>query len=225
MKKILLLLTVALLPLSLLAQEQRKYEIGAEASFGFSAQNGFNAKNKSNHYSFDVFGGYKFNDSFSAGLGLIYSMFKGREDLPIHFENVFITTEPYSGFRPYVYGRYDFLPHKRWTPYVGAKLGYAFFMNSTVNYYVNPLAVGTGFMYDPVDLSGYEYLRDVDHTLGVKGGVFGILDLGAAVHIGHKGSKLSMGVSMDLQPVKFEYNGHTENRFNFTIGPKIGFIF
>ena len=224
MKKILLLLTVALLPLSLFAQEQRKYEIGAEASFGFSAQNGFNAKNKSNHYSFDVFGGYKFNPSFSAGLGFNYSLFKGRSDLSSNLENVFITTDPYSSFRPYIYGRYDFLPNKRWTPYVGAKLGYAFFKNSQIQYNVFPTEDGYGFYYG-VDMSPYEYLKYLDHTLGVKGGVFGILDLGAAVHIGHKGSKLSMGVSMDLQPVKFEYNGHTENRFNFTIGPKIGFIF
>lgn len=225
MKKVLLLLTVALLPLSLFAQEQRKYEIGAEASFGFSAQNGFNAKNKSNHYSFDVFGGYKFNDSFSVGLGLIYSKFKGREDLPIHFENVFITTDPYSGFRPYVYGRYDFLPNKRWTPYVGAKLGYAFFKKSQIQYNVFPFEDGYGFYYGDVDLSEFEYLKDLDHTLGIKGGVFGVLDLGAAVHIGNKGSKLSLGVVMDLQPVKFQYNNTTDKKLNFTIGPKIGFSF
>ena len=98
MKKVLLLLTVALLPLSLFAQEQRKYEIGAEASFGISA------KYRANHYGFDVYGGYKFNDSFSAGLGFNYSLFKGRSDLSCNLENVFITTDPYSGFRPYVYG-------------------------------------------------------------------------------------------------------------------------
>ena len=219
MKKILLLLTVALLPLSLFAQQQRKYEIGAEASFGFSS------KYRANHYGFDVFGGYRFNDSFSAGLGFNYSKFKGRADLACNLENVFITTDPYSGFRPYVYGRYDFLPYKRWTPYVGAKLGYAFFKNSQIIFNVNPFPDGYGFYYGDVDLSEFEYLKDLDHTLGVKGSVFGVLDLGAAVHIGHKGSKLSLGVVMDLQPVKFQYINTSDRKFNFTVGPKIGFSF
>lgn len=172
MKKVLLLLTVALLPLSLSAQQQRKYEIGAEASFGISA------KYRANHYGFDVYGGYKFNPSFSAGLGFNYSLFKGRSDLSSNLENVFITTDPYSGFRPYVYGRYDFLPGKRWTPYVGAKLGYAFFKKSQIQYNVFPTEDGYGFYYG-ADMSDYEYLKDLDHTLGIKGGVFGVLDLGA----------------------------------------------
>jgi hypothetical protein len=171
----------------------------------------------------DLFGGYKVNEAFSAGIGLNFNQYAGRTDLVTNLENVFISTDVYRGFRPYVYARYDFLPNKRWTPYVGARMGYAFFMNSKVSYNVVPS--DGGFYYGEQDLSEYEYLKNLDHSLGIKGGVFGVLDLGAAVHIGNKGSKLSMGVSMDLQPVKFSYNNTVDRKFNFTVGPKIGFSF
>lgn len=84
-----------------------------------------------------------------------------------------------------------------------------------------------GIMYG-LDTSEYEYLRDLDHSLGVKGNVYTSIGVGASLHLGKekKGGKLSFGVSMDLQPVKFSYYNHPqEKKVNFSIGPKIGYTF
>ena len=82
-----------LLP-SLSAQEIRKYEIGVDASYGFKVD-----KFKANNYGFDLFGGYRFNDHFSAGAGLSYINFNGRMDLPSGIEDVGIWTDNYSLYR------------------------------------------------------------------------------------------------------------------------------
>ena len=217
MKRIAILMAACfcLLP-SLSAQEIRKYEIGVDASYGFKVD-----KFKANNYGFDLFGGYRFNDHFSAGAGLSYINFNGRMDLPSGIEDVGIWTDNYSAYRPFVYGRYDFLPNRKWTPFVGVRLGYAFFRNTSLHYTV----LATGTAYDPIDMSAYEYLRDLDHTLGVKGSVFGTIDLGVARHIGTKGGKISIGVFLDVQPVKFTYYKNEQKRINTTIGSKIGVTF
>ena len=132
-----------LLP-SLSAQEIRKYEIGVDASYGFKVD-----KFKANNYGFDLFGGYRFNDHFSAGAGLSYINFNGRMDLPSGIEDVGIWTDNYSAYRPFVYGRYDFLPNRKWTPFVGVRLGYAFFRNTSLHYTV----LATGTAYDPIEVS------------------------------------------------------------------------
>ena len=80
----------------------------------------------------------------------------------------------------------------------------------------------TGGTFNPAD---YEYLRALDHSLGIKGNVYGSIDLGFARYMGTKGSKLSLGVSLDLQPVKFEYNGTSKDKFHYSVGPKAGFSF
>ena len=198
---------------SLSAQEIRKLEIGADATYGISLK-----KSEANRYEFDLFGGYKVNDRFSAGAGVNYTSYMSRL-LPSGIENVIVQTKPYHAVRPFVYARYDFLPDRKWTPFVGAQLGYAFFSDSSLNYGVLYGGDGT------IDASDYEYLRDLDHTLDVKGGVFGSIDLGISRHIGTKGAKLSFGVSLDYQPVTFDYYKHSEKRTNLTVGPKIGMSF
>lgn len=226
MKKILVLCLGALLLIpSLNAQEIKKYEIGADASFGFGKRNQDN-----NNYNFSVFGGYKVSNALSVGAGLNYARFQGRWDVPSGIENVYVITNPYQAFRPFVYAHYDFLPNFRWTPYVDARLGYAFFSNSSISYGVNPFALAGpegGIMYG-LDTSEYEYLRDLDHSLAVKGNVYTSIGVGASLHLGKKknGGKLNLGVSMDLQPVSFSYYNHPqEKKVNFSIGPKIGYTF
>ncbi len=212
-RKIVLLAAACCLLPSLSAQEIRKFEIGVDASYGISLK-----KSEANRYGFDLFGGYKVNEHFSAGAGVNYTSYMSRL-LPSGMENIIVQTKPYHAVRPFVYARYDFLPDRKWTPFVGARLGYAFFSDSSLNYGVLYGGDGT------IDASDYEYLRDLDHTLDVKGGVFGSIDLGVSRHIGTKGAKLSFGVSLDYQPVTFNYYKHSEKRTNLTVGPKIGLIY
>ncbi len=226
MKRILILWLGALLLIpSLNAQETRKYEIGADASFSFGNKN-----REHNQYSFSIFGGYKVNDALSFGAGLNYAKFQSRWDLPSGIEDVYIIANPYQAFRPFAYVHYDILPNSKWTPFVDARLGYAFFSNSRLSYGVNPFALTGpegGIMYG-LDTSEFDYLRDLDHSLGVKGNVFASLGVGAAVHLGkhRRGGKLNLGVSMDLQPVAFSYYNHPkQNKVNFSIGPKLGYTF
>ena len=225
-KRFIMIITMCLVLLqSLTAQEVRKYEIGADASFGFGDKN-----QQRNNYSFSVFGGYKVNNSFSVGAGLNYTKYQYRQDLPSGIDDVYIITDPYQAFRPFVYAHYDFLPNSRWTPYVDAKLGYAFFSNSQIAYGVNPFALTGpegGTMYG-LDTSEFNYLKDLDHSLGIKGNVYTSIGVGASLHLGKekKGGKLNFGVSMDLQPVKFSYYNHPDQKkVNFTIGPKLGYTF
>lgn len=226
MKKILIVwLGVMLIFPSLNAQETRKYEIGADASFGFRKKS-----QENNNYSFSAFGGYKLNNSLSVGAGLNYTKYQSRSDVPSGIDDVYIIIQPYQAFRPFVYAHYDFLPSFRWTPYVDARLGYAFFSNSSISYGVNPFALTGpegGIMYG-LDTSEFEYLRDLDHSLGVKGNVYTSIGVGDSLHLGKnkKGGKLNLGVSMDLQPVSFSYYNHPqEKKVNFSIGPKIGYTF
>ena len=226
MKRILILWLGALLLIpSLNAQEIRKFEIGADGSFGFGKKN-----QENNNYSFSVFGGYKASNSLSVGAGLNYARFQGRWDVPSGIDDVYIITNPYQAFRPFVYAHYDFLPKSKWTPYVDARLGYAFFSNSSISYGVNPFALTGpegGLLYG-LDTSEFDYLRDLDHSLGIKGNVYTSIGVGASLHLGKnkKGGKLNFGVSMDLQPVKFSYYNHPDQKkVNFSIGPKIGYTF
>ncbi len=226
MKNLLILWLGALLLIpSLNAQENRKYEIGADASFGFRKKS-----QENNNYSFSAFGGYKLNNSLSVGAGLNYTKYQSRSDVPSGMDDVYIIIQPYQAFRPFVYAHYDFLPSFRWTPYVDARLGYAFFSKSCISYGINPFALTGpegGIMYG-LDTSEFDYLKDLDHSLGVKGNVYGSIGVGASLHLGknRKGGKLNFGVSMDLQPVQFSYYQHPqEKKVNFSIGPKIGYTF
>ena len=213
-KRIIMLFATGLCLLSSLsAQEIRKFEIGVDAAYGISLK-----KSEANRYGFDLFGGYKANEHFSVGVGVNYTNYMSRL-LPSGIENVIVQTKQYHAVRPYLYARYDFLPDRKWTPFVGARLGYAFFSDSSLNYGVLYGGDGT------IDASDYEYLRDLDHTLDVKGGIFGSIDLGVSRHIGTKGGKISFGVSLDCQPVTFNYYQHSEKRTNLTVGPKIGLIY
>ena len=212
-------LSLCIIP-SLFAQESRKYEIGANASFGFSLGN-----TKANNYGFDFYGGYSFSGMFSAGLGVNYVNYFGRADLPSGIENVIVSTGSYHAFRPYVYGRFYFLPLRKWNPFVGARFGYAFFSDSNLSYAVDPLVFGPVNHYGDADLSEYEYLKALDHTLGIKGNVFGSVDFGISCRINNKGSRFSLGVALDLQPATFEYNKTDAAKWNMTIGPKVSFSF
>jgi len=226
MKKLLILWLGALLLIpSLNAQEIRKFEIGVDGSLGFAS----NSRQNNNH-SLSVFGGYKATNSLSFGAGLNYSRFQSRWDLPCDLEDVYVLTNPYLAFRPFAYVHYDFLPNSKWTPYVDARVGYAFFSKSSISYCINPFALTGpegGIMYG-LDTSEFEYLRDLDHSLGVKGNVYSSIGVGASLHLGknRKGGKLNFGVSMDLQPVQFSYYQHPqEKKFNFSVGPRLGYTF
>ena len=82
-KRIILLFATGLCLLSSLsAQEIRKFEIGADATYGISLK-----KLEANRYGFDLFGGYKVNDRFSAGAGVNYTSYMSRL-LPSGIENV-----------------------------------------------------------------------------------------------------------------------------------------
>ena len=62
-KRIIILFATGLCLLSSLsAQEIRKFEIGVDAAYGISLK-----KSEANRYGFDLFGGYKVNEHFSAG--------------------------------------------------------------------------------------------------------------------------------------------------------------
>lgn len=206
---------------SVVAQEVRKYEFGASAAYGIGL-----GKETPNNARFELSAGYKINEHVSAGVGFGYR-YSGGYSLPSGIENVFITTKQNHAFRPFLYGRYDFLPEKKWTPFTGAKIGYAFFANSTVNYNINPLALNPegGIMYGEVDVSEYEYLKDLDQTLAIKNRLFGAVDLGVSRKIGRNGGSVSLGVSLEIQPMQFHYLDKTESRTGVTIGPLIGFSF
>lgn len=217
MKRFVIVLAASLCWLSpLYAQESRKYEVGAAAAYSLSIK-----RATANNYGFELYGGYKLNDYFSFGGGLNFVNYQSRA-LPSGMENVFVTTGMYRAFRPYVYCRYDLLPFSKWTPYAQVRLGYAFFKNSQLTYDVMYSYALFDESYNPAD---YEYLRDLDHTLGVKGGVYGAVELGASRHIGKKGGKISIGLFMELQPVRFEYNNHSERKTNITVGLKTGYTF
>ena len=211
-----LILCVATLSLlqSAYAQEERKYELGAGASFGLSL-----GKNQPNSYGFDLFGGYKFNPHFSAGLGINYVNYAERTDLPSYDANLYITTTQYHAFRPFVYFRYDFLPERKWTPYIGARVGYAIFPNASFNYRWANYTEGLQYGIIPPE---YEHiLTDPAQPLGIKNGVFGTIDLGLSRHIGNKGGKISFGVSLDMQPVRFQYDHSDQKRISTTVGPYV----
>lgn len=221
MKKHLLLFVVVSLCFAqvLNAQGQRKVEVGVSGSWGFSL-----GKTWSNNYGFEIFGGYKFNEHISAGLGIGYINYFGRKDLPSGDANIYVDTKQYHAFRPFVYARYDFLPKMKWSPYVSARVGAALFSDSQLVYrYRGSLESGMMFGGIPAE---YEYLlTDSAHPLTVKNNVFVGLDFGASLHVGKKGSKFSFGMSADLQPAKFEYENNSASKINFTIGPKVGFTF
>lgn len=200
------------------AQEDRKFELGAGGSIGFSLKKG-----QPNSYGFDLFGGYKFNPHFTAGLGVNYINYFGRTDLPSGDENLYVETGQYHAFRPYLYTRYDFLPDKKWSPFIGAKFGYAFFSDTHFLYRWRLKDFGLNYGNVPAE---YEHiLTDPAQTLDVRNNFFGAIDLGISRRIGNRGSKLSIGISLDLQPVKFQYNNSAQKKFAPAIGPsaKISF--
>ena len=219
MKKVLL---VCVATLGLLqganAQEDRKFELGAGGSFGFSLKQG-----QPNSYGFDLFGGYKFNPHFTAGLGVNYINYFGRVDLPSGDPNLYLQTGQYHAFRPYLYFRYDFLPDRKWSPFIGARLGYAFF--SDTHYLYRWGVASYGLNYGTVPAEYQHILTDPPQTLGVSNGFFGTIDLGVYRRIGNHGGKLSLGVSLDLQPVKFKYDDTEQKKFAPAIGPYLKMAF
>lgn len=196
------------------AQDVRKYEIGAEASYGISI-----AKSNSNHVGINLFGGYKPTDNITCGIGINYGNFQNRL-LYSGIEGVFIQTDRYHSIRPYLYGKYHFTPFKKWSPYAGVKVGYGAFLNSKISF-----GIPVGYKYMNINPDDYAYLKDLDHSLGISGNIYSSLDLGVSRKIGEKGSRISFGVALELQPIKFHYLDKTESRTAFTVGPYIGFSF
>lgn len=195
------------------AQEKRNYEIGINASYGFSLINsGFN------HVGFDLYGGFKPTDHIAFGAGINYSLFQSHI-LPSGIEAVFVQTDNYHSIRPYIYGKFDFTPYKKWSPYAGVKIGYSAFLNSNYNFH---LLAGYDFG-TTVDPDDYAYLKDIDHSLNISGSLYSSLDLGISRKISQKGSKLSFGISLEIQPVNFHYFDRNESRTSITVGPFVGF--
>ena len=216
------LLLVSVATLGLLqganAQEDRKFELGAGGSFGFSLKKG-----QPNSYGFDLFGGYKFNPHFTAGIGVNYINYFERVDLPSGDPNLYIQTGQYHAFRPYLYFRYDFLPDKKWSPFIGAKLGYAFFPDT--HYFERWVISGDGLNYGGIPRGFKHILTYPTQPLGVRNSFFGTIDVGVSRRIGNHGGKLSLGVSLDLQPVQFKYNNSEQKKFAPTIGPSLKMSF
>lgn len=220
-KKIFLCLTLnCALILCLSAQEVNRIEVGMSTSYGLSL-----GKAHTNNYGFDVFSGYKLNECFSVGAGIYYAKYQKRADMPSGIESVYIITKAYQAFRPFLYANYIFSPSKRWASYVGLRIGPCFSPDSEIAYSVNPLEVGTGFSYDPVDLSDFEYLKALDHSLSIRSGLFTSLYLGVSRKLGDKSSRVFVGLSWELQPFTFEYNESRIDKLNSSIGPKIGIVF
>lgn len=196
------------------AQEMRKYEIGADVSYGISLANG-----NSNHYGITLFGGYKLTDHIVCGVGVNYGNFQNRL-LYSGIEGVLIQTERYHSIRPCFYGKYVFAPFKKWSPYVGVKVGYGAFLNSQISF-----GVPVGYNYMNINPDDYAYLKDYDHSLGISGNIYSSIDLGGSRRIGERGSRISFGVSIEVQPIQFQYIERIESRTAFTVGPYIGFSF
>lgn len=215
-RKYLILISLLLsLVVSSSAREKRKYEVGVSVSYGVRVSN-----NHDNHFGADFFGGYKPTEHIVVGAGLNYAYFRGCL-LPSGIQYVSVQTDRYHAFRPFVYGKYDFTPSKNWSPYVGLKIGYGAFLKS--KYSFNLLAgYDSGTTVNPED---YAYLRDMEHTLSISGNVYSSLDLGISRDIGKNGSKVSAGVSIEMQPLRYHYFDKTEAKTGVSIGPYIGFSF
>lgn len=215
-----LLVCVATLGLlqSAFAQEEKKVEFGGGASYGIGLKKG-----QPNSYGFNLFGGYKFNPNFTVGLGVNYTNYFGRTDLPSEDPNLFIETGQYHAFRPYLYTRYDFLPDRKWSPFIGAKLGYAFFSDTDFNY--RWAQTYPGLQYGNLPAEYQHILTDPAQPLTIKNNVFGTIDLGVSRRIGNRGSKISFGVSLDFQPMRFQYDGMNQSKNEMRVGPftKINF--
>lgn len=221
LKKFLLCLTFnCALILCLSAQEVKRIEMGMSTSYGLSL-----GKAHTNNYGFDVFGGLKLKECFSIGAGMYYTKYQKRADMPSGIESVYIITQAYQAFRPFLYANYIFSPSERWASYICLRIGPCFSPDSEIAYSVNPLEVGTGFSYDPVDLSDFEYLKALDHSLGIRGGLFTSLNLGVSRKLGDKSSRVFVGLSWEFQPFTFEYNESRIEKLNSSIGPRIGIIF
>ena len=174
------------------AQEEKKFEFGGGASYGIGL-----SKGQPNSYGFDLFGGSQFTPNFTVGLGINYTNYFGRTDLPSGDENLYILTGQYHAF--------------------GAKFGYAFFSDTIYNY--GWVERTPGLHYGNVPAEYEHILTDPPKTLGIGNNFFGTLDLGVSRRIGNRGNRLSLGVSLDFQPMKFNYNNSTVKKFTPTVGP------
>ena len=100
-------------------------------------------------------------------------------------------------------------------------MGYGAFQNTEFSFH---LLAGYDFG-STVNPDDYAYLKNLDHSLNISGSVYSSLDFGVSRKIGGKGSQVSLGLSLEIQPVTFHYLDKTESRTNVSIGPSIGFSF
>lgn len=219
MKRIIAIVASLLFVMQVLYAQERRIELGGNAAFGFS-----HGQSIGNKYGFELFAGYKLNNNFSSGIGINYSYYWGRNDLPSGIEKVCITTDGYHSIAPFIYGHYGFNPYGVLTPYIEAHIGYGFFSDTMISYQVSLLNTNTGFAYTD-EFSEYEFLKTLDHTLSVKGNVYSSINLGVTIDLGGKRSKLMCGFIIDIQNVDYYYNNRTQNRLYITVGPQIGYWF
>lgn len=199
--------------LSAFGQEYQKYELGLDATLGFSMKS-----HQSGHYGVDIWAGIKTSKALSVGAGINYSSSFGKTYLPSGFEYVFIQTGKYHTFTPFVLCKYVLLPSNKWNPYFEARIGYGFPGNSDFSFHVL-----TGYDFDAdIEKQDYSYLEHLDHTLQIKGGIYAAINIGISRNMGVKDSKVSFGIRLDLQPVEFCYLNKTEHLMGITLGPYIG---
>lgn len=194
--------------------QERRFEVGASVGIGEKFDNSGMTFNNCNA---DLFVGYKFDRHFAAGAGVGYGRYTS-VSFPSGIEdNITVMSSDYGGIRPFVYARYDFFPDKKWSPFVGVRLGYGFFPDTGFKFNIMPYS-GYG------ELSKYEYLRDLDHTLGVNGSVYSSIDIGVARNLS-QGSKITFALFFDSQYVNFKYLDKSSGVRNPSAGLKVGFIF
>lgn len=192
--------------------QERKIEAGVNLAFSKRSE-------PADNIGAELFGGYKVGHNLWLGAGINYSNYGWRRDLQSNLESVRVVTQNYTVTRPFVYARYDILPDSRWCPFLGARLGYGIFSDS--QYKSQPIHLG-GKTDD--DFPDY-VMKYAD--LDVRNGIYTSIELGVSLRLG-RSCKMKLALSADIQSVGFRYGfeaDHSENRINYSMGPKIGFSF
>lgn len=188
------------------AQTREKVEFQLEIGGGTGAHNVTN-------YHFHFSSGYEINDKVSLGTGTGYVNYFNRTDLKGDLEDRYIETGNHGAWRPFLYGKYNMLPKKKINPFIGVKLGYALFSNTTFAYVFDKDR-------DPFGNSDVD-----DQNLGIKGGINTIIDMGISRCIGHCGAKFHISISYDLQPVTYHYLSNKVKKNISSFGANIGITF
>lgn len=194
------------LSLGIKAQSLENIEFQIEAGGG-------KGTNKVTNYHFNLSSGYIVTDKISTGIGIGYLNNNNRTDLKSGIKDGRIETGNHDAWRPFLYGKYNFLPDNKISPFVSVKLGYSFFSNQKFNYVLNKGE-------DPFGSSELP-----DQNLELKGGVYTTIDVGLYRSVGQRGTKLYVSLSYDLQPLTYKYLTQNVKENISSFGANIGIIF